>query len=99
MKNPEDGLGVQNIFYLFLNGIYSIYKVKELTKEQIKKYEMTEREIFEKYDNLSENKLNPKKTKNFMPKRMLWLLPLNVAKAKKKKKKKKKKRRKKNGWI
>ena len=35
-----------------LKQIYSIYKTKNLTKEQTKKYKMTEREIFQKYDNL-----------------------------------------------
>ena len=33
-------------------------------KEQIKKYKMTEREIFEKYDNLSEDKLDTKSNEN-----------------------------------
>ena len=55
MKNEEDGLGVQNILDLVLKETYSIYKTKNLTREQIKKYKMNEREIFEKYDNLSEN--------------------------------------------
>ena len=46
---------------LILEEIYGIYETKNLTKEQIKKYKMTEREIFEKYDKLSENDLNLKK--------------------------------------
>ena len=33
-------------------------------KEQIKKYKMTEREIFEKYDNLTEDKLDTKSNEN-----------------------------------
>ena len=33
-------------------------KQKTLTKSKLKKYKMTEREIFEKYANLSENDLN-----------------------------------------
>ena len=32
--------------------------------KQIQKYKMTEREIFEKYDNLSEDELNTKSNKN-----------------------------------
>ena len=48
---------------LILEEIYGIYETKNLTKEQIKKYKMTEREIFEKYDKLSENKLNTKSNK------------------------------------
>ena len=39
-------------------------KQKNLTKEQIKKYKMTKREIFKKYDNLSEDELNTKSNKN-----------------------------------
>ena len=31
---------------------------KKLTKEEIKDYKMTEREIYEKFDNLSKNELN-----------------------------------------
>ena len=49
---------------LILKETYGIYETKNLTKEQIKKYKMTEREIFEKYDNLSEDKLNTKSNKN-----------------------------------
>ena len=46
---------------------------------------MTERDIFQKYDNLSESELNTKKTpKNFMLKMTLWLLFLNASEAKKK---------------
>ena len=70
MKNVQDGLGVQNISDLVLKEIYGIYKTKNLTKEQIKKYKMAAREIFGKYPNLSENELNTK-TKKFMPKMML----------------------------
>ena len=57
MKNVQDGLGVQNISDLVWKEIYGIYKAKNLSKGQIKKYKMTEREIFEKYVNLSENEL------------------------------------------
>ena len=58
MKNVDDCLDVQKTFDLVLKEIYSIYKTKKLTKEQIKKYKMSEREIFEKNDDLSENELN-----------------------------------------
>ena len=37
---------------------------KNLTKEQIKRYKMTKREVFEKYINLSEDELNRKSNKN-----------------------------------
>ena len=49
---------------LILKEIYGIYKTKNLIKEQIKKYKMTEREIFEKYDNLTEDKLDTKSNEN-----------------------------------
>ena len=85
MKNLQDGLGTQNISELALKEIYGIYKAKDLTKEQIKKCKMTERDIFQKYDNLSESEINTKKTpKNFMLKMTLWLLFLNASEAKKK---------------
>ena len=69
MKNLQDGLGVQNIFDLVLKEICSIYKTKNPTEDQIKKHRMTEREIFEKYDNLSENELNAKTNKDVYAKK------------------------------
>ena len=63
MKNVDDCLDVQNTFDLVLKEVYSIYKTKKLTKEQIKKYKMSEREIFEKNDDLSENELNTNNNK------------------------------------
>ena len=56
------GLGVKNMSDLILKEIYGIYETKNL-KEQIKKYKLTEREIFEKH-NLSEDELNTKSNKN-----------------------------------
>ena len=64
MKNVQDGLGVKNMSNLVLKEIYGIYETKNLTKEQIKEYKMTERKFFEKYANLSEDKLNTKSSKN-----------------------------------
>ena len=63
MEGVLNGLGVQNISDLVLKEIYGIYKTKSLTKEQIKRYKMTKREIFEKFDNLSEDELNAKNNK------------------------------------
>ena len=74
MRNVQDGLRVQNIYDLVSIEIYGIYKTKNLTKEKIKKYKMTERKIIEKYDDLSENELNAKTTKMFVPKLILCLL-------------------------
>ena len=63
MKDIQNGLGVQKISDLVLKVIYSIYQTKSLTREQIKKYKMTKREIFEKFENLSEDELNAKNNK------------------------------------
>ena len=49
MKNLQDGLGVKNMSDLILKEICGIYETKNLTKEQMKKYKMTEREIFERW--------------------------------------------------
>ena len=48
-------------FLSSLKKIYGIYKTKNFTKEQIRKYKMTKKEILEKYDKLSKNELNTKK--------------------------------------
>ena len=60
IKNVGAGLGVKNISDLVLKEIYGNYEKNELTKEETKCYEMTEREIYEKFDNLSEDELNTK---------------------------------------
>ena len=60
---------------LILKEMYGIYKTENLTNKQIKKYEMTEKKIFKKYANLSEDELNTKSNKN--------VLLLNVAEVKK----------------
>ena len=64
MKDVGSRMGVKNIFDLVLKEIYGIYEKKELTKEEIKNYKITEREIYKKYDNLSEDELNEKSNKN-----------------------------------
>ena len=46
-----------------LKKIYDKYETKNLTKEQIKRYKMKEREIFEKYHHLSEDELSKKSNK------------------------------------
>ena len=53
MKDIGDGLGVTNISDLVLKQIYGIYDKRKLKKKEIKNYKMTEKEIFEKFDNLS----------------------------------------------
>ena len=63
IKDVQNRLDVQNTSDLVLKEIYGVYKTKSLTTEQIKRYKMTKREIFKKFDNLSENKLNAKNNK------------------------------------
>ena len=64
MKNVHNGLGVKSIYDLVLKEIYDVYKTKNLANKQIQKYKMTEREIFEKYDNLRKAELTTKTNKN-----------------------------------
>ena len=63
MKNVHCGLCVKNMSDLVLKETYGKYGRKNLTKNEAKKYKMTEREVSEKYDNLIENKLNKKSNK------------------------------------
>ena len=64
MKDVGDGLAVKNISDLVLKEIYGAYEKKKLTKEEIKCYKMTEREIFEKFSNLNNDILNTKSNKS-----------------------------------
>ena len=64
IKDIGNGLGVKNISDLVLKEICGICKTKNPTKEEIQNYKMTEREIYEKLDNLSEAELNTKSKKN-----------------------------------
>ena len=63
MKNVGNGIGVKNISDSVLKEIYGICETKNPAKEQIKKDEITERDIFKKSDNLSEDELNTKSNK------------------------------------
>ena len=91
-ENVQDGLGVKNMTDLILKEIYGIYETKNLTKDQIQKYKMNEREIFEKYDNLSKDELNTKSIKNVYVKNDLKTTVIKRCRGEKK-------RRKKNRWI
>ena len=64
MKDVKDGLGVKNMSDLVLKEIYGVYKKKNLTKEEIKCYKMTEREFFRTYYDYDEDYLNTKSNKN-----------------------------------
>ena len=61
MKNVQD---VKNMSDLIFKETCGIYETKNLTKEQTKNYKMTERKFFEKFDKLSEDKLNAKSNQN-----------------------------------
>ena len=66
---------------------------KKLTKEEIKNYKLTEREIYEKFDNLSKDELNTKNNKN-------TFIRINIMKnIIKHCRSEKKKRNKSNRWI
>ena len=56
---------------LILKEIHGILRTKSPTKEQIKKYQMTERGIFKKFVNLSQKELNTKSNKNFYVKNVV----------------------------
>ena len=58
MGDVGDGLGVKNMSDLVSKEIKGINEEKKLTKDEIKNYKMTEREIFKKFSKLSEDKLN-----------------------------------------
>ena len=64
MENVHNGLHVKNISDVVLKEIYGTYETKNLTKKQIRKHKMTEREISDKYANLNEDELSEKSNKN-----------------------------------
>ena len=64
MKDVKDGVGAKNISDLVLKEIYDIYDKRKLTKEEIKCFKMTEREIYKNFTNLNEHELNIKSNKS-----------------------------------
>ena len=64
MKDVGIGMGVKNISDLVLKEIHGVLETKNPNKEQINKYKMTEREIYEKFGSLSKDELNIKSNKN-----------------------------------
>ena len=63
MKDVRSGMGVKNISHLVLKELRGVLKTKISTKEQISEYKITERELHETFDNLSEEELNTKSNK------------------------------------
>ena len=63
MNDVGSGIGVKNISDLVLKEIYGICETKNPSKEQVDECKMTEREIYKKSTNLSQEKLNSKNNK------------------------------------
>ena len=85
MTNVGAGLGIKNISDLVLKEIYGIYEKKELTKEETTCYKMTEREIYEKFDNLSKDELNTKSNKSVYVKNIIMTNIIKHCRGEKKK--------------
>ena len=85
MKNVGVGLGVKNISDLVLKEIHGIYEKKELTKEETTCYKTTEREIYEKFDNLSKDELNTKSNKSVYVKNIIMTNIIKHCRGEKKK--------------
>ena len=73
---------------LILKKIYGRYGTKNLTEEQIRRYKMTERKIYKKYDSLSENELNKKSNKKVYVKKDVMLFVIKHRRGEKKEVKK-----------
>ena len=58
MKDLGRGMDVKNISDLVLKETYGICETKNPTKKQVNEYKMTEREIYKKFNNLSEKELD-----------------------------------------
>ena len=91
IKDVGNGLGVKNISDLVLKEIYGKYE-KKLTKEEIKCYKMTEREIFKKFGKLSNNELDKLCNKSAFVKNTIMTNIINHCRGEKK-------RYKGNRWI
>ena len=89
MKDIQDDLDISD---LVLREIFGIYKTKSLTKEQMKIYKMIKREIFEKFDNLSEDELNAKSRKEVYAKNDVVTTVIKRCRGEEKKKRRKKNR-------
>ena len=84
MKDFGDGLGVKNMSDLVLKEIYGAYGKKNLTKEEIKYYKMTEREFFKTFYDFDEDDLNTKSNKNVFVKNTIMTNIIKNCKGEKK---------------
>ena len=64
MKDIGEIMGLKNMSDLVLKEIHGICETKNPTKEQVKEYKMTKREIYKKFTNLSKKELNTNNNKN-----------------------------------
>ena len=71
MKDVHKGSSAKNMSNLVLKEIFGIYETKNLTNKQIKKYKLSEKDIFKKYANLSEDELNTKSNKKMFTSKMM----------------------------
>ena len=58
MKDVGSGIGVKNISDFVSKEIYGICETKHPSKEQLNEYKMTKKQIYKKFTNLSQEKLN-----------------------------------------
>ena len=58
MKDVGSGIGVKNISDLVLKEIYGVCETKNPLKEQVNEYKMAKRQIYKKFANLIQEKLN-----------------------------------------
>ena len=84
MKGVKDGLGVKNMSDLVLKEIYGVYEKKNLTKEEIKCYKMTEREFFKTFYDYDEDSLNTKSNKTIFVKNTIMTNIIKNCKGEKK---------------
>ena len=68
MKGVKYSLGVKNMSDLVLKEIYDAHGNKNLTKEEIKYYKMTEREFFKTFYGYDKDSLNTKSNKTIFVK-------------------------------
>ena len=58
MKDVGSGIGVENISDSVLKEIYGICETKNPSEEQVNEHKMTKKQIYKKFTNLSQEKLN-----------------------------------------
>ena len=84
MKDSGSGICVKNISDLILKEVQGVLTTKNPTKEQINKYKMTEREIYEKFDNLNKEELNTKSNENISVKNVIMTTVIKHCRGEKK---------------